>query len=178
MKKVFTDNGIILEMEDAAADAFAGLQKQVKELGEKIKANDAAISKAEGERDAAKAEVASVTAKLNDAAAIEKAVAERVALMDKARLFGVDTAKTEFKALKAECIRKAFGDAAPKMDGKSEDYVNAFFDSACMTVEKQKIEDAKAAETKQPCAQTYTISIADAKAKCFADGCGITKKEK
>jgi len=178
MKKVFMDNGIILEMEDAAADAFTGLRKQVKELGEKIKANDAAISKAEGERDAAKAEVASVTAKLNDAAAIEKAVAERVALMDKARLFGVDPAKTEFKALKAECIRKAFGDAAPKMDGKSEDYVNAFFDSACMTVEKQKIEDAKAAETKQPCAQTNTISIADAKAKCFADGCGITKKEK
>lgn len=179
MKNVFND-GVILEMEDSAADAFAGLQHQVKELGEKIKANDAAISKAQAERDAAKAEVATVTAKLNDASAIEKAVTERVALLDKARAFGVDVSKVALNDLKPECIKKAFGDAAPSLEGKSADYIDAFFDSAFATVEKKKLFDAKNAEASASAnhAQSNSISLADAKAKCFSDGCGLPKKEK
>lgn len=117
MKKVFND-GVILQWK-ILLPTFSSAQHQVKELGEKIKANDAAISKAQAERDAAKAEVATVTAKLNDASAIEKAVTERVALLDEARAFGVDVSKVALNDLKPECIKKAFGDAAPSLEGRA-----------------------------------------------------------
>ena len=170
MKKIIHD-GFVIELEDSAANAFEAIQKQNKKFADEIKAKDSAIAKAEAERDAAKAEVEVLSAKLNDTAAFNERVKQGIALLDTARDFGVESLDASERDLKIACVNKQFSDAALDFKDKSDDYVDAFFKSSILLKEKTKIADAKKSTSVN--GSKKEMSLEEIKNKCFADGCGI-----
>ena len=102
------------------------------------------VDKLEGERDAEKARADQAEADLDEAKKNQlsedemmKAVEERVTLMDSARIFLGD--EFDFTGKSAREIKEAvIGKVQPdfKADGRSDDYVNAFFDATAQKAKK------------------------------------------
>lgn len=132
--KTIVHDGITIEFPDQAADAYNALAKKladgaasIAKLTAELAARDAAIGKAEAERDAFKA-------KIIDGAALDAAVAKRADLIAAAKSIcdGDYTGKSDAEIRKAVVSLK-LGDAA--VAGKSEAYIDARFDIL--------VEDAK-----------------------------------
>ena len=69
-------------------------------------------------------------------AALDKAVNERIALLDKARTLGCEvTAKDSNDEIRAKVIKKAFGDVELQRD--REGYMEAMFDAACINLSRK-----------------------------------------
>lgn len=159
-----TDQGkqAIDKLSKLLADATSAKETADKALADATTAHAVALAAKDGE-------IAAAKALIPDAAALDKLVADRVALADSARkVMGaayVVAGKTAV-AIKREVAAKKFGDAA--VTGKDDAYVAAFFDAAMagagVTVDplRQALADgtphADAAKT-----------VADARAAMVAD---------
>lgn len=142
MKKIIID-GAVYECDEAVAAKLSGLEKQLADSASAHKAEldkvtaekDAKVAeldKMTAERDAAQAEIKTLKEKQPDDAAIAKKVDEKIALVEKAKVYGCEIkAEDSVLDIKKAVIAKAFGDKMDLMD-KSEDYVNVAFDSACI----------------------------------------------
>lgn len=142
MKKIIID-GAVYECDEAVAAKLSGLEKQLADSASAHKAEldkvtaekDAKVAeldKMTAERDAAQAEIKTLKEKQLDEAAIAKKVDEKIALVEKAKVYGCEVkAEDSVLDIKKAVISKAFGDKMDLTD-KSEDYVNVAFDSACI----------------------------------------------
>lgn len=142
MKKIIID-GAVYECDEAVAAKLSGLEKQLADSASAHKAEldkvtaekDAKVAeldKMTAERDAAQAEIKTLKEKQLDEAAIAKKVDEKIALVEKAKVYGCEVkAEDSVLDIKKAVIAKAFGDKMDLTD-KSEDYVNVAFDSACI----------------------------------------------
>lgn len=142
MKKIIID-GAVYECDEAVAAKLSGLEKQLADSASAHKAEldkvtaekDAKVAeldKMTAERDAAQAEIKTLKEKQLDDAAIAKKVDEKIALVEKAKVYGCEVkAEDSVLDIKKAVIGKAFGDKMDLTD-KSEDYVNVAFDSACI----------------------------------------------
>lgn len=142
MKKIIID-GAVYECDEAVAAKLSGLEKQLADSASAHKAEldkvtaekDAKVAeldKMTAERDAAQAEIKTLKEKQLDDAAIAKKVDEKIALVEKAKVYGCEVkAEDSVLDIKKAVIAKAFGDKMDLTD-KSEDYVNVAFDSACI----------------------------------------------
>lgn len=142
MKKIIID-GAVYECDEAVAAKLSGLEKQLADSASAHKAEldkvtaekDAKVAeldKMTAERDAAQAEIKTLKEKQLDDAAIAKKVDEKIALVEKAKVYGCEVkAEDSVIDIKKAVIAKAFGDKMDLTD-KSEDYVNVAFDSACI----------------------------------------------
>lgn len=145
MKKIIID-GAVYEADEAVAAKITGLEKQ---LGESAAAHKAELDKVTAERDSAKVELEKMTAardtaqaelktlkeKQLDGAEIAKRVADKIALVEKAKGYGCEVkAEDSDIDIKKAVISKVVGDKL-SLEGKSEEYVAAAFDSACATLD-------------------------------------------
>lgn len=144
-KKNLLIDGAVYECDEAVAERIAGLEKKLNDSAVASKSaldavtaeRDSAkaeLEKTTAERDAAQAEVKTLKEKQLDESEIARRVDEKIALVEKAKGFGCEV-KAEDSALdiKKAVIAKAFGD---KMDlnEKTDAYVEAAFDSACVSL--------------------------------------------
>lgn len=157
LKTVLVD-GLSVETTEAGAQAIAKLtadkasladayDAEIKDRDEKLAAADAALAKAEAERDAA-------LAKVLDAAAMDAAVAERADLIARAKAVApkvVTDGKTALDIKRAVLIERKIA-----LDGKSDAYIEARFDTLT--------EDAAAAD-KTAAALGDTQTVGDAATK-------------
>jgi hypothetical protein len=105
----------------------------------------AKVEKLEGERDALKAQIDKLNKEIDEAKkkevtadALDKRVQDRVDLINKAQKFlgdSVDFTGKSDREIKESVIAKTSPDF--KGDGKSDDYIAAYFDSAVANVEKK-----------------------------------------
>ena len=129
MKKISRD-GVLYEADQKIIDLLTDAEKSLKELT--VDHNNAKIEnvKLEAERDQLKEEIESFKTSQNDAA-IEKAVQERMVIIDAAR-----RAKVEIKAdMKPDDIKKAvivalYPKTAEKLDKCDKTYLDVRFDLA------------------------------------------------
>lgn len=150
MKKIIID-GAVYECDEAVAAKLSGLEKQ---LADSAVAHKAQVDTLTAERDSAKAELEKMTAardtaqaelktlkeKQLDDAAIAKKVDEKIALVEKAKVYGCEVkAEDSVLDIKKAVIAKAFGDKMDLTD-KSEDYVNVAFDSACIHLDSADVQ--------------------------------------
>jgi len=124
MKKIIID-GSEYEADEALAGVVASMQQAKTQLDSKIAAF-------EGERDTLKAELEKVKSEaktLSDSmpSSIESAVKVRLALIDSAKVFGVQVTSDQTDRQVREACLKIAGVA---FDGKDEVYVQAAFDTA------------------------------------------------
>lgn len=146
MKKIIID-GAVYEADEAVAAKIAGLEKQLGDSAAAHKAEldkvtaekdsaKAGLEKMTAERDAAQAELKTLKEKQLDESEIAKRVDEKIALVEKAKGFGCEV-KSEDSVIdiKKAVISKAFGDKM-SLEGKTDAYVEAAFDSACVSLEK------------------------------------------
>lgn len=127
---------------EAPEQTIQAIDKKLKKLDEKVEERDSKISeltaqvgKAEGERDAQKARADKLEGQLKvatDRKTIDAYVTQRLALVTKAQEILGDEFTADGKdarAIKTEVLAKL----APgvKLDGKSTEYVDACFDTAC-----------------------------------------------
>lgn len=139
MEKIVID-GIELEVSKPAAQAFAKIQARADEAEKRATRAEAETKTARAETDAAKARADAADKARADAAdpkRLDALVAARVELTTKAR----EILGTEYKldgldegAIKLAVIGKLEPDF--KADGKSADYVSAYFDSAVKNAKK------------------------------------------
>lgn len=137
---------------DAAAVAAAHA-KTIADLDAKIALSDAALAKAEADRDAALGNVL-------DAAALDARVAERGNLIARVKVLAptvVVDGKTDIEVKRAVLADRKIG-----LDGKSDAYVEARFDTL---VEDSAGADQTAAALAD---KTNPVSLADAEAKALA----------
>lgn len=126
MRKIVHD-GISIDFEDQAADAYNTLAKRladtvanVAKLTADLAAKDAAIAKADAERDAAKA-------KVMDAVAIDALVAKRADLIAVAKsIHEADYTGKPDAEIRKIAVAAKIGDAA--IAGKPDAYIEAMFD--------------------------------------------------
>jgi hypothetical protein len=156
-------DGLQVEVTDAAAAAIAKLQTTIADMAAKAKAEEEEYDKKMAAKDAAIAvkdkELADAKAKVLDAAAIDKMVADRAALIARAKAIAPEVivdGKTAAE-IKAAVVKARLGDEAA---AKSEAYIDAAFDL---------IGDAAGDPLKDALAKTTTAKVSDAWAK-FHDG--------
>ena len=155
-------NGISVEFSDQGADAVDGLttalddeKKKTEKAEIALKDQKAAFDKLQGEFDAEK------KTRLTDAD-VEAKVTERLAVVDKARALKADldpTGKTLVDIMKEAVVSVQDG---MTFEGKSAEYVEAFFDSTYMKREKKGKQSAKKAGENAGAGNGEEVSIADA----------------
>lgn len=130
LRKVMVD-GLEVETTDAGAAAIAKLQGKISDMSAEMKAakeeEDKKAAKKDADLAAKDAQIADLQGKILDAAAIDKLVADRAALIAKATAIEpkvVTDGKTASEIRKAVVLAK-IGDAAKD---KSEAYIDAMFD--------------------------------------------------
>lgn len=146
MKKIIID-GAVYEADEAVAAKIAGLEKQLGDSAAAHKAEldkvtaekdsaKAGLEKMTAERDAAQAELKTLKEKQLDESEIAKRVDEKIALVEKAKGYGCEVkAEDSVADIKKAVIAKAFGDKM-SLEGKKDAYLEAAFDSACVSLEK------------------------------------------
>ena len=129
------------EVDSIVKAKFESLEAKL-DVAEQRKAN---VEKLEGERDALKAQIDKLNKEIDEAKkkevtadALDKRVQDRVDLINKAQKFlgdSVDFTGKSDREIKESVIAKTSPDF--KGDGKSDDYIAAYFDSAVANVEKK-----------------------------------------
>ncbi|WP_287146270.1 DUF2213 domain-containing protein [Enterococcus faecalis] len=129
------------EVDSIVKAKFESLEAKL-DAAEQRKAN---VEKLEGERDALKAQIDKLNKEIDEAKkkevtadALDKRVQDRVYLINKAQKFlgdSVDFTGKSDREIKESVIAKTSPDF--KGDGKSDDYIAAYFDSAVANVEKK-----------------------------------------
>lgn len=176
--------------EDAGMKAFKFDNKEYAEesevilaLGEQKSALDAlkaelqeikdSLAKAEGERDSAKDELEQVKKDLSeaqDATKLDEAVNARLAFVKSVEGAGIEF-KGDVKAAQEAVILKAFPKA--ELEGKSEVYISARFDSALDVLasaqEKEEKKDKVSQENKSATADEEKLDRVDSARKAYID---------
>ena len=130
LRKIMVD-GLEVEVTDASAAAIAKLQKTISDMSAEQKAKmeeeDKKAAKKDAEMAAKDAEIADLKGKVLDAAALDKLVADRAALIARATALDpkVVTDGKSTAEIKKAVVEAKLGDAAK---GKSEAYIDAAFD--------------------------------------------------
>jgi hypothetical protein len=129
IEKLKNDHTVEIESLKKDNDTITAERDQLKEDNEKLKKLNEEIQKDNPE-------------------VIEKAVQSRLVVLDAAKRADVEV-KTEMSEdeIKKEIIIKLFPNSVEKLDGASEDYINARFDFALESLEEIK-EDKKDTDTK------------------------------
>lgn len=159
LRKVVLD-GISIETTDQGAEAIAKLQKQLSDAqAAQAQANTdhtAAIAAKDTELGVKDAEIADLKGKIVDGAALDALVADRSAVVTKAKALAptLDTAGKSNAEVKRAAVAAKVGDE--RVAGKSDDYVGALFDH--LTV------DAKTDATPDPVRDAVRdgVNVADA----------------
>lgn len=140
LRKVLVD-GLQVETTDAGAQAIDKLQNALKDSAAKAESLVAdhakAIAAKDGELAKKDAEIDALKGKVLDAAAIDKLVADRAALVATAKAIVADV-KTDGLAdadIRKAVVKAKLGDAA--IDGKTEAYIDARFDILAEDAGKQ-----------------------------------------
>ncbi len=154
LRKIMVD-GLEVETTDAGAAAITKLQTTIADMAAKAKETEEEMDKKAAAKDAdiAKkdAQIADLQGKVLDAAALDKLVADRAALITRATALAPD-AVTDGKSaaeIKRAVVEAKLGDAAK---GKSEAYLDAAFDL---------LGDAKADPVKDALSKTTQAAVAD-----------------
>lgn len=160
-ERKITVDGITIDVTDQGAQVIEKLQKQIADHAEVLESlntkhagviatKDAEIATKDGEIDALKA-------KVMDAEAMDKAIAERVELIGKAkRVADIDYAGMNAAEIRSAAVKARIGDAAKD---KSEAYIEARFDVLLETLTDKKPEAQKPVEDAQ---EAYEARIRDA----------------
>lgn len=134
--KVILVDGLNVTVTDDAERAILKLQDALKastsELATAVAAHATAIAAKDTELGTKDGEIADLKAKVLTDEALDAKVAERAGLLaDVAKVAdGIDTKGQTVPAIRRAAVVKALGDAgAARVDGKSDDYVSALFDS-------------------------------------------------
>jgi len=124
------DSGLTYQAAPEIAHALEAIRKDAADTAAKLTAETARADKAEGERDAAAAKLATLEAQRGDTAVIAEAVKSRLALLKAAESVGFksDTADTMTDREVREAVIK--GDNADlDLSARSDEYVAARFDA-------------------------------------------------
>lgn len=171
MPKVIDVNGISIEMPDQAAQAFDSLKaahaKAIDEksaelvaLSEKVKAQDAALAKAEARAEGAESKLKDAESKLTPEA-LDAAARERASLIEDAKLLAP---KLDTKPLDAADIRReSLKAAGVTLDGKSDEYVTAAFDARVEMARAKGGTAAKGADSLATRTQAHDANAARSK---------------
>lgn len=125
-------DGVECQGDEAFMNAY---QKQTAALADAMKE----LETVKAARDAAEASVKALSEKNSDEA-IYKAVADKLELLAKAKELGVEAdVKMDDSAIKDSVIKKAFKDLST--EGKSKDYIDGLFDSACKFLKSSPAND-------------------------------------
>lgn len=188
MKKTTLRDGSIVEIEDSVFEELKFYKDESKNLKDSADEKQRTIDTVTGERDAAKAslskaekDIEELKSKAMDEAEVSKRVDARLALLKAA-----DEAKIEKacdmsdKDIKAAIIAKAYD--GMNLEGKSEDYIAAMFDSACIQLKKDvkdSEEDTTNKDLEGPFAglDSAQIKPEEAYQKMCDELSGKTKKE-
>lgn len=126
MKKLLID-GVVYDCDEAVAKRVADLEAQVSDAAEK---HTKEIEKVTAERDTALAEVAELKKNQKDEAEIARLADEKIQLIATAKECGCEVKATDSVVdIKKAVIKKAYGETFV-VDGKSDDYIAAAFDTA------------------------------------------------
>jgi uncharacterized protein len=164
LRKIMVD-GLEVEVTDAGATAIAKLQKTISDMAAKAKEEEEEADKKMAAKDAelAKkdAEIADLKGKVLDAAALDKLVADRAALI--ARAQALDPKVVTDGKSSAEIKRAVVEGRIADAKGKSEAYIDAAFDL---------LGDGQADPLKDALGRTITTRSGDRDAvhKEFVDG--------
>lgn len=142
MKKTTLRDGSIVEVEESVFDELKSYKDECKQLKDAADEKQKTIDSVTGERDAAKAslskaekDIEELKSKAMDEAEIGKRVDARLALLKAADEAKIEKARDmSDKEIKIAIIAKAFDGIS--LDGKSDDYIAAMFDSACIQLKK------------------------------------------
>ncbi len=154
LRKIMVD-GLEVEVTDAGATAIAKLQKTISDMAAKAKEEEEEADKKVAAKDTelAKkdAEITDLRAKVLDAAALDKLVADRADLICRAKALDVNVVTDGKSAveIKRAVVEAKLGDAAK---GKSEAYLDAAFDL---------LGDGKADPLKDALGKSVTTQVAD-----------------
>lgn len=154
LRKIMVD-GLEVETTDAGAAAIAKLQKTIADMAEKAESEEEEYDKKMAAKDVEMAkkdaQIADLQGKVLDAAALDKLVADRAALITRAKALDpkVVTDGKSAAEIKQAVVAAKLGDAAK---GKSADYIDAAFDL---------LGDGKSDPLKDALGQTITQQVAD-----------------
>lgn len=148
MKKTTLRDGSIVEVEESVFDELKSYKDECKQLKDAADEKQKTIDSVTGERDAAKAsltktekEFADFKAKAMDEKEIDSRVKARLGLVKAADEAGIEKAcDMSDKEIKLAIIGKAYD--GMNLDGKTDEYIGAIFDAACVQL-KKGVKDEK-----------------------------------